>query len=309
MLKTAARRLLNFLRLVLGVEQLSKQQQQLLIALGNSLKYASTDPGKVKATVTYKRCAEIVSLLSPMDVKGGEYARVGRDGDGGYVMLCDPLSEKVDAAYSFGIGDDVSWSDAIAGRGIDVFMYDHTISRLPKRHPKFHFFKTGLAGHKKGPALATLGKLIIENGHAMCKRLIMKIDIEGGEWDAFDEISTEVIGQFSQLVVEFHGLSVAVDEKRYLLIVEVLKKINQTHQSIHVHANGLGIPLWIGEFVLPSTLEVTYVRRSDVKDRLVANTRQFPTEIDQPSPANRHDIYLGSFSCEERGQPDLTVPR
>ncbi len=294
---------LSFSRRLLGTEQILKRQEQqqqyqlkMLFILGNALKYSLADPEKVKTTTAYKRCAEIVSLLSPMDVKGQNYVRVGRDCDGGYVMLDDFQKEKVDAAYSFGIGGDASWDEAIANRGIDVFMFDHLIDRLPKRHLKFHYFKTGVTGYERGTNLKTLSELIAENGHATRKNLIMKMDVEGREWDIFKEAASEVIGQFSQLVVEFHGLSSAAYGQKHLSIVNVLKKINQTHQSIHVHANNISAPLWIGKLVLPDLLEVTYIRRADVKDKLIANIRQFPTEIDRPNFEGWPDLYLGNFS-------------
>jgi len=297
---------LRFFRRLLGTEQIMEQlgdlqhlmlkQKQILNILGNALKYSLTDQEKVKTTTAYKRCFDIVSLFSPMDVKGGKYVRVGSNYDGGYVMLDDFQKEKVDAAYSFGICDDVSWDEAIANRGIDVFMFDHTIDRLPKYHPKFHYFKMGVTGYEKGANLKTLGELIIENGHTTCKNLIMKMDVEGCEWDTFTETKSDVISQFSQIVVEFHNLFSAIYDQKHLSIMNVLKKINQTHQSIHVHANSRNNALWIGPLVFPEVLEVTYIRRTDADDKLIANTRQFPTEIDQTNVSNLPDIYLGSFS-------------
>ena len=65
--------------------------------------------------------------------------RIGRAYDGGYVMV-DDFDNCV--AYSFGISDDVSWDFDIAKRGIDVYMYDHTIDSLPVYDERFHFFKT-----------------------------------------------------------------------------------------------------------------------------------------------------------------------
>jgi hypothetical protein len=69
------------------------------------------------------------------------YVRMGKKFDGGYVMLDSFNRQNVDAAYSFGIDNDVSWDLDMARRGIDVFMFDHTISKLPRDHTKFHFFK------------------------------------------------------------------------------------------------------------------------------------------------------------------------
>jgi hypothetical protein len=294
-------KLLSFFRLILGIEQILFAQQQMerrvqkmLLTLGNEGKYFLSDFKKVKSSISYKRCAEIIALLSPMEIPGAKCVRVGKNYDGGYVMV-DDFQKKIDAAYSFGISNDVSWDEEIADRGVDVFMYDHTIRQLPKLHPRFHYFKTGVTGLKKRAGLKTLGELIAKNGHMACKNLILKMDIESCEWDVLNEVAQDAMNQFSQIVVEFHGFTI-FDGVKHKMFVDVLGKINQTHQSFHVHANNLGHPFWIADLVLPETLEVTYVRRIDYRDRFAKNVRQFPTEIDQPNVEDLPDIYLGDFS-------------
>ena len=314
-------RILSFIRRVAGQKQTfqqlqqlhqqqQQQQQQLLamgIALGSGLKYFFTDLTTVKATTTYKRCAQIVCLLSPLDVEGGgKYARIGKDFDGGYVMLDNFNADSVDAAYSFGIASDVSWDLEIAGRGIDVFMYDHTIDGLPNDHPGFHYFKLGITGEKKGTDLKTLKEIIAQNGHSHCKNMIMKMDIEGCEWDVFQHAESSIIDQFSQIVVEFHDLIAAVyDAKVLSTVVGVLEKINKTHQVLHVHANGSSIPLWIGGLVMPDVIEVTYARRVGGTPKFVPSARQFPTELDQPTYPGGYDIYLGRFDCDTQMPGDI----
>jgi hypothetical protein len=281
---------------VLGKQRhLHQQQQQLMLAMGNGMKFFFSDPEKLKESSIYKRCAAIISLLSPMDIKDMTYIRLGKNNDGGYVMADYFQMMKFDAAYSFGIDNDVSWDEDIASRGIDVFMYDHTIKSLPKKNPRFHYFKLGVTGFNTGDRLRTFKDLISQNQHTHCKNMILKMDIEGCEWDVFKETDSHVINQFSQIVVEFHGLRPDNDIAK----LDVLKKINETHQSVHIHANS-SIPQWVGDLVLPESIEVTYVRKSDFPGRFTANTRQFPTEIDQPNSPDFPEIYLGNFSVDER---------
>lgn len=305
--------ILSFIRRAVGQKQTTQQlrlqlqhqqeqqlqHQQQLLALGNGLKYLNTNPESITATTTYKRCAQMISLLSPMDVEAAKYLRVGKDFDGGYVMIDDFEADSVDAAYSFGIADDVSWDEEIAGRGIDVFMYDHTIDKLPRQHPRFHYFKQGITGKKKGEDLRTLQEILEYNGHAQRTNLIMKMDIEGCEWDVFQHVEPGNIDQFSQIVIEIHGLVAAVyDPKALATVMGVLRKINETHQSVHVHANSSGIPLWVGGLVIADVMEVTYLRRVDQKNKFVPSSRQFPTELDQPTFQGGHDVYLGKFACD-----------
>lgn len=306
--------ILRLIRQTLGTQQILEQRQLLdernerrhlhqmdfMLALGNAITYSVTDPEQLKATTVYRRCAEIISWLAPMDVDGGTFVRVGQRNDGGYVMFDALQKETVDAAYGFGISQDWSWDEAIADRGIDVYMFDHTIEELPKGHPRCHAFGVGVTGHQKGPALRTLRELLAEHGHTESRRLIMKMDIEGCEWDVFDQAASEVIGQFSQIVVEFHRLTTAIhDEDTMIRMTRVFKKLNQTHQCVHVHANTTRVPLWVGPLVLPDILETTYVRRSDVAGRLTGKRRQFPSEIDLATMADWPDVYLGTFSVED----------
>ena len=92
-------------------------------------------------------------LLSPKEVVGKKLVRIGHDYDGGYVMV-DDIENCI--AYSFGIADDVSWDLGMAYRGVDVYMYDHTIKKLPTQHERFHFFKNGICGENdRGENLKT----------------------------------------------------------------------------------------------------------------------------------------------------------
>jgi len=296
------------IRRFLGVDLVLSKQNQLIRELkiqryqldraASYIEFASIDEARMRGSQKYKNFNNIISLLTPMDVAEAEYRRVGQDYDGGYVMLDDILSHKVDAAYSFGISNDVSWDEDIANLGIEVYMYDHTIDKLPKQNSRFHFFKKGVTGDPEEVGLSTLTNLLIRNDHQDSKNLILKMDIEGYEWSVFNETSNDVIGQFSQIVIELHGLNPNKTKEELFEIIEALKKINETHQSIHVHANGECPVSWLGEMALPHLLEVTYIRRSDYADRLVENTRTFPTEIDQPTFPWLPDVDLGMFTAK-----------
>ncbi|EHR70151.1 hypothetical protein BurJ1DRAFT_1279 [Burkholderiales bacterium JOSHI_001] len=297
-MKELLKRFRHHVRKFIGVEaqmaRLEKQQQLLLETL-SLLRHSVIDSNAVKSTETYRQCAEIVALLSPMDVEGARYVRVGRQNDGGYVMVDNFSGDTVDAAYSFGINDDVSWDTAVAQRGIDVFMFDHTIDALPAAHPRFHFRRLGVTGAVQGPDLRTLTEHIRENGHAQSRRLILKMDVEACEWDVFQQTPSEVIEQFSQIVMEVHELCPTRGPAHHDAVVQSLRKLNLTHQCVHVHANINCTPLWIGDKVLPDLMEVTCVRRSDVQGRLVENRRTFPTALDQPTYAGLPDLNLGYF--------------
>jgi hypothetical protein len=312
MFSRLANKIARTFRTLLGTEQvlnlLEQQQQQLikefkaqqhrLDRATSYLEFTAIDQARLRESNKFQNLHEIISLLAPKDIVGAKYRRVGRDYDGGYVMLDDFSSRKVDAAYSFGINDDVSWDEEIAEHGIDIYMYDHTIDKLPKYHSRFHFFKEGVTGDPDEAGLETLSNLLRRNGHQASQNLLLKMDIEGYEWAVFEETPSAVIGQFSQIVIELHGLNPNRSKEDLSQILAVLKKINLTHQSVHVHANGYSPIHWLGELALPTLLEVTYIRRADYADKFAPNSRTFPTELDQTTLPWLPDVPLGTFSSE-----------
>ncbi|HYE84799.1 MAG TPA: FkbM family methyltransferase [Vicinamibacterales bacterium] len=303
-------RALHLVRRAFGTVQLAERQQwfdqrqahrhdkqiQAALALGNAITLTRLDSDRLKNTTLFQRCAQIIDLLSPMDVDAG-YVRLGKHHDGGYVMVDDITPETVDAAYGFGISRDVSWDQAIAARGISVLLFDHLVREFPPLGPRARAFKVGITGHQRGPLLQTLGELVAEHGHGDSDRLILKMDVEGAEWDVLNQVPGAVLDQFRQIVIEFHGLTAAVHRgDEFAEVIEALRRLNVTHQSVHVHGNCARLPLWVGPLVLPDLLEVTFVRRRDWTGRLSPCRRQFPTELDEPSIERWPDIFLGSFS-------------
>lgn len=216
--------------------------------------------------------------------------RIGRAYDGGYVMV-DDFDNCV--AYSFGISDDVSWDFDIAKRGIDVYMYDHTIDSLPMYDERFHFFKTGICGKSdRQENLKTFEEILSDNGHVDNRNIILKIDVEGAEWNAFNETSSELLKNFRQIVVEFHSINDVVNGSNFNKTMSVLNKLNLTHQVVHIHANNFGSYDIIGGVPIPNTYEVTYLIRDGNEFR--DNVKSYPIDgLDKPNCPEKGDYYLG----------------
>ncbi len=232
-----------------------------------------------------------VKDLAPDYNKKGKYSRFGRNYDGGYVMFDDFDSNSI--AYSFGIADDDSWESSIANKGIDVFMYDPTIKGLPNQNSKFHFEKLGITGSKRACNMRTMNEFILRNGHKGKKNLILKMDVEGAEWDFLNEVSEETLNQFSQIVLELHWFD---DRRLFDDIISGLEKLNKTHQIVHVHANNcVGVNYCFG-LMMPQVIEVTCLRKSSYK--FVDSNKNFPTELDLPNNPGAAEINLGFWNEE-----------
>lgn len=229
-------------------------------------------------------------LIRPFDLAGATKIRVGRPFDGGYVMIDDFAS--IEAAYSLGINDDVSWDFDIAQRGIDVFQYDHTIDGLPFNDDKFHWSKIGIADKTDG-LMASISDLIERNGHSQSRDLLLKCDIECAEWDMLYSVPSSTMAQFRQIVIEVHDLYMLGDPSNANRCRQALANLTQHHAVIHVHANNYGGFRMIGGLMIPNVVELTLIRRDS--GPLKPSILQFPTDMDMPCNREWADIYLGSF--------------
>ncbi len=240
--------------------------------------------------VPYAR--EMRSLLHVMDPVGASFIRKGGSVDGGYVMVDHNLNNAI--VYSLGVGNDVSWDMDMANMGCQIFLYDHTVKRLPAEHPNFHWFKTGIAGKPSDDkTFCTIEDLIAQNGHKGRTDLILKTDIESAEWDMFADMPEEVLCQFSQIVGEFHRIARFVDPQYRDAMLRALRKINKHFQLVHAHANNLTGMILIAGVPIYYCMELAFVRRSD--HTFEETKRSFPSALDFPCVPGLPDMFLGGF--------------
>lgn len=234
----------------------------------------------------------VLRLLRPHKLVGASKVRTGRFFDGGYVML--DRFEGVQAAYSLGINDDVSWDLDMARRGIPVYQYDHTIEGLPEEHELFHWEPkciSGIGDEENG--VETLEGLMAKNGHSDYDNMILKCDIEESEWLLLEKTPNSVLRKFSQIVIELHNMAYLTDTYHGNNVRRAIANLTSSHRVVHVHANNFAQWSVIGGIPVPAVLEVSLVRTSE--GELVQSDEVFPTAMDMPCHAGEADMYLGRF--------------
>lgn len=234
----------------------------------------------------------MLDLLRVYDARSTEKIRVGRHGDGGYVML--PLAETTEAALSLGIGNDVSWDLEIAKQGFTVFQFDHTLATAPVAHENFRFFRSS-AGRSIGCFTSGLkiSDVLATARLEESKNLVLKFDIEDSEWGLILDETPGVFGRFSQIVGEFHGLLRARDPAYREIFARAFSIIKQSHEVIHVHGNNWAEVGFISNIAVPDVLEVSFARKSDYC--FLPHAGVFPGQLDFPCHPDKPDIFLGSF--------------
>jgi hypothetical protein len=234
---------------------------------------------------------EALSLLTPFDLPKARKIRIGGPGDGGYVLV-DRL-RPAQPVMSFGIGPSVSFDLDLARRGHPVLLFDHTIEALPGEHPGFTWYAEGVAG-ASDPAqrLFTLADHMAKLPHGG-EAPILKLDVEGAEWDVLTETPMGLLRRFEQIVVELHELP-RLEERRFRgMAWKALATISSTFTLCHVHANNFGGIQTVCGFPVPETLEATYVR-SDLVE-VAPSTTFYPTPLDTGNCLDWPDLPLWFF--------------
>ena len=247
-----------------------------------------------------KRMEKIRNLCRVKRVKGYELIRVGPMHDGGYVMLNDFESRSI--AYSIGIASEVGWDLDMAQRGFHVYCFDHTIRKLPIENSNLHFMQLGLGGiNKITENLYTLDTMLDLNNHNYRKKMILKIDIEGAEWEFLQEISSDILNCFSQITMELHHL---LNEDYHEKIIAGLKKLNKTHQTVWIHANCIGGVQKYGAITMPDLLEITFVNKKEYE--FVPIIYDCPIDLDCPNSLGEDVVLKGWGTLEKLSERSLS---
>lgn len=203
------------------------------------------------------------SLLHVMQPIGFGFKRIGNERDGGYLLVDNFAKDNKGITYSFGISNDISFDDAISKQGYDVYMYDHTISGISSNNERLHYFKQGIgdADGKMDDKLNTLEYYLDVNGHNNASNMILKMDVEGAEWDFFKSVRKDTLKRFDQIVMEIHhfvGLRITADR-----IIKGLEKLNETHQLVWIHSNNYGVAKRVNGRIYTNAFEVCFLNKSN----------------------------------------------
>jgi hypothetical protein len=159
--------------------------------------------------------------------------RYGSAHDGGYLM-CENLMSGVQSAYSYGISTEDNWGCEVSRKhGVAVHQYDCFTPQRPVCEGGRFMFHDECVGPKAatldGQPFDTFLSQIARNGDA-AKNLLVKIDIEGAEWDSLIAMPDSMFDSISQMPMELHG----TDEPK---ILETIRRLKRKFHLVNVHFN------------------------------------------------------------------------
>ena len=207
------------------------------------------------------------NFLKPYKVK--KLIRLGRNFDGGYLICSDAL-KYCENLITLGVGDDISFEKDFDKKvkPKKIFLYDYTVNHqlflmiILKYFRRLITFRTRMNNfmysiinylnyikfaNQQNVSLFKLRvvKKVTKNFDTTMNRVfkkidsnknLLKIDIEGGEYEIIDEI-IRYNSKINILIIEFHLIN-----KKSKLFIESVKKLKKKFDIIHLHANNY-IPL------------------------------------------------------------------
>lgn len=257
--------------------------------------------------------------------------RIGSNCDGGYVLYSGIL-ENIDVLVTYGVGWDIDFEEHFNKLyNKRVLMFDPTMfgrtlldgkklinyvgkfqlftavqyifniyqvwidkKKLEKRN--VFFINEGISNEKSfkyDTFQAHKQKYNLDDA-----KILLKIDIEGGEYDIFNEAFFDELGNVSQIVIEFHFI-----KDRFSQFINIIEMLLVSFELIHIHGNNISGYFEVnctdleGDkslMIIPNVMEMTFVKRNDINDsEFDCKHIDYPIKgLDFPNNPNEDDIEL-----------------
>jgi hypothetical protein len=220
--------------------------------------------------------------------------RYGPREDAGYVVIDGVFSSSM-PLITFGVGDNIDFEIEVGEKHkSSVICYDQEPQgHFCRQYPVFcsspigseHKLTEQVTYKKLHASKENISQILPKEGE-----YVLKMDIEGAEWDVIRNIPEEAMPRMVMLVVEYHlgqkyRETGSIDE-----LEDVFVKLNKSHKLVHVHGNNYE-PFYINGTRLPSVLECCYVSKLSNLAKDTVDTGDYPI-IGIDAPNNRYAVDL-----------------
>ncbi len=218
--------------------------------------------------------------LQPVKLAKCELARYGEDHDGGY-MACRNLLSQVRSAYSYGISGYDGWGCEISTElKVPVHQYDCFNTTKPVCGTGQTVFHPECIAPTRftdsaGRLFDSMESQFAKNGDA-AKHVIVKMDVEGAEWDSMLKTPDASFERIDQMIFELHGVNENIARS-----LDVVLKLKKFFHVAHFHINNYSCQQGIQPFG-GWAYEVTLVNKR--LDQPVAGGKvSLPSALDTPN--------------------------
>lgn len=242
---------------------------------------------------TIDRYQEFLSILQVKTPENIEMKNFGPKNDGSYVLANDFILSKT--VISLGVGKNIDLELSLANLGLDVYLCDGTVPKLPIQHKKFHFLNKNVYGKLNSIDAniqsISINKLFsdIQDKLGPSTENILLIDIEGSEYDLIDHIDLKYLISCRQVTIEFHSIfeNLVSTNSNFL---EIMKKLLKYFELVSVHGNNFGAYLSEGNQDYADVIETTWLRKDT--DVFRSGKNKFNTDLCNPNNPKERDLNL-----------------
>jgi|688.fasta_scaffold415127_2 hypothetical protein len=197
----------------------------------------------------------ILNYIAPIKYLG-TLKRVGGKFDGSYVVPLELLNDKT-YLLSGGIADNNKFEIYAASKGVTGLQIDNSIIAPPQLHANMEFVNATLSNRNNHNHISL--KTLIEEAPKN-KKILLKIDIEGGEINAVGTLPKKTLKKIHCLVIEIHNLSSLTTKE--CKIPKLLHSLNSAGlKPVYLQANNACLTYTLGGILIPDNIEVTYVKK------------------------------------------------
>lgn len=253
------------------------------------------------------RVKYLFELLQPVKT-GHELIRIGSAHDGGYLLPND--LREIKTCYSAGVGDSTEFEDQLAFLGIKSFLADPTVAESEAFRKKYNIEKFPIAaatgdviklkmfGDLEGQDLPFQGVSLVDwvNSKAGSEdnESILKLDIEGGEYQALLSTPTNFLKKFRIICLELHSFP-NIRNPYFLnnLIIPMLEKLKSNFDVVHIHPNNVAPSVKFLKLSVPHAIELTLHRKDRQKHepiKLANLSHPLDTETIANKPAVKFNL-------------------
>jgi len=198
----------------------------------------------------------VLAAMKPVETEHA-LIRIGDADDGGYLVPDD--LEGIEACFSPGVGPVSCFEQGMLDRGIRTFQIDASVEQSPLTDPRNVFERKYLGIESEGDHI-TLDDWVNAKLPGSAD-LLLQMDIEGHEWLALAQVSTQTLKRFRIIVLEVHFLDRVFDKFGPLVIEPVLARLSRHFDVVHLHANNYATPIRSRELTVPPVVEITLLRK------------------------------------------------
>lgn len=239
-----------------------------------------------QARQTHEQLTDFFELLRPVSLDRNDLARFGSVSDGGYIIYSKTLKDL--HVISLGVGDNVSFDFEVAKFAKSITLYDHTVQRLPLEIPNSIFFQKKVVAKVIDKTHEVRLKELLE-AYTHEDKVLLKMDIEGHEWEILESLDWEEYPQVTQMVIEFHGILHKAKNFEASGMLTLLKQLRKHFEVINFHPNNYGDFEVFINVPIPDVFEVTLIRSNEINFIPITSKVE---NLNSPNNPISPDIYF-----------------